>query len=108
MVSAIIKSHDGATHRVEANEGESLMQAALRHGIEGIVAECGGECSCATCHVYVDEQFIEKLPPPDAQELDLLDFVAAERKTNSRLSCQIEMNAQLDGMQVTLPETQVF
>jgi len=105
---AIFKTHDGAVHEVEANEGESLMQVALRNGIEGIVAECGGECACATCHVYVAAAFAGMLPPPDAVEEDMLDFVAAERKTNSRLSCQIKVVAELDGIEVTLPDRQVF
>ena len=108
MIAAVFKTLDGASHHVEASVGESLMQAALRNGIEGIVAECGGECACATCHVYVAERFVGMLPPPDSVEADMLDFVAAERKTNSRLSCQIKLVAQLDGIEVTLPEKQVF
>jgi ferredoxin, 2Fe-2S len=105
---AMLISNDGTVHRVEADEGEPLMRAALRHGVEGILAECGGECACATCHVYVSEDWYEALPPPDAVESELLDFVAAERKTTSRLSCQIKLVAQLDGMEVTLPDRQVF
>ena len=108
MPSAILKSPDGTIHRIEADEGESLMRAALRHGIEGIVAECGGECECATCHVYVDERFYAMVPAPSAAECELLDFVAAERKTTSRLSCQIKLGAVLDGIEVTLPDQQVF
>ena len=108
MIVAIFKTHDGAVREVVANEGESLMQVALRNGIEGIVAECGGECACATCHVYVAATFAGMLPPPDAVEQDMLDFVAAERKTNSRLSCQIKVVADLDGIEVTLPDRQLF
>ena len=108
MVDAVLISHDGTVHRIEGDDGEPLMRAALRHGVEGIVAECGGECACATCHVYVGEPWYDMLPAPDAVESDLLDFVAAERKTNSRLSCQIKLVAQLDGIEVTIPERQVF
>ena len=107
MPLAILKSADGAVHRIEGGENESLMRAALRHGIEGIVAECAGECACATCHVYVDERFYALLQPPSAAESELLDFVADERKTTSRLSCQIKLVAALDGIEVTLPERQV-
>ena len=107
MPRAILKSADGTVHRIEAAENESLMRAAVRHGIEGIVAECGGECACATCHVYVDERFYGMLQPPGATECELLDFVAAERKTTSRLSCQIKLVAAIDGIEVTLPDRQV-
>jgi 2Fe-2S ferredoxin len=107
MPRAILKAADGTVHRIEAAESESLMRAAVRHGIEGIVAECGGECACATCHVYVDERFYGMLQPPSATECELLDFVAAERKTTSRLSCQIRLVAKLDGIEVTLPDRQV-
>jgi len=108
MTVAIVKSPNGDLHRVEGREGESLMRAALRHGVEGIVAECGGECACATCHVYVDERFVDLLPPPDATESDLLDFVAAERKTTSRLSCQIKLVPSIDGIEIQVPDRQLF
>ena len=107
MPLAILRSADGTVHRIEAAANESLMRAAVRHGIEGIVAECGGECACATCHVYVDERFYAMLQPPGATECELLDFVAAERKTTSRLSCQIKLVAEIDGIEVTLPDRQV-
>ena len=108
MPVAVLTSHEGTVHRIEGDEGEPLMRAALRHGVAGIVAECGGECACATCHVYVGAHWLALLPPPDAVESDLLDFVAAERKTNSRLSCQIRLVAQIGGIEVTIPERQVF
>jgi len=106
MPRAMLKSADGTVHRIEAAENESLMRAAVRHGIEGIVAECGGECACATCHVYVDERFYGMLQPPGATECELLDFVAAERKTTSRLSCQIKLTPELDGLVVRVPAKQ--
>jgi len=108
LVAIVFHAADGSVDAVEGHEGESLMQAAVRNGIEGIVAECGGECACATCHVYVDERFLDTLPAPTVTEADLLDFVASERKTNSRLSCQIKLVAALDGIEVTLPEKQLF
>jgi 2Fe-2S ferredoxin len=91
---------------VDVTEGWSLMQAATAHGVEGIVGECGGSCACATCHCYVDEARLADLPPPSPGELDMLANVAAERRPNSRLSCQIKASAALEGLTVTLPETQ--
>jgi 2Fe-2S ferredoxin len=83
------------------------MENAIRHNVRGIDAECGGCCSCATCHVYVDEAFFDRLPPPDDLESGLLEVVAAERRPTSRLSCQIAMSAALDGLTVRLPQTQI-
>jgi 2Fe-2S ferredoxin len=91
---------------VNVTEGWSLMQAATAHGVDGIVGECGGSCACATCHCYVDEARLADLPAPSPAELDMLANVAAERRTNSRLSCQIKASAALEGLTVTLPETQ--
>jgi ferredoxin, 2Fe-2S len=98
---------DGSARTVEAKTGSSVMQEAIRHNVRGIDAECGGCCSCATCHVYVDEGFFDRLPPPDDVESGLLEVVAAERGPTSRLSCQIAMSAELDGLTVRMPETQV-
>ena len=98
---------DGSTRSVEAKPGASVMETAIRHNIRGIDAECGGSCSCATCHVYVAEDFLGKLDPPDDMENDLLDATASERAANSRLSCQITVTAALDGLTVRVPETQV-
>ena len=81
------------------------MQGAVNNSIEGIVAECGGNCSCATCHCYVDEAWIEKLPQMEGTEKELLACVN-EPKSNSRLSCQICINDELDGLIVNLPESQ--
>ncbi len=97
---------DGTVREVEAPAGTTVMEAAVDNDVEGIVAECGGACSCATCHVYVDEQWLEKLPPPDAQEDGMLDCVL-DRQPNSRLSCQIELGEQLDGLLVRVPESQI-
>ena len=90
---------------IELPVGWTLMQGATANGVEGIEAECGGACACATCHCYV-EHLAERLPAPSQTEEDMLASVAAERRPNSRLSCQIKVTEQLDGIVVRLPETQ--
>jgi 2Fe-2S ferredoxin len=97
---------DGRSESVDAEIGDSAMRAALTHGIDEIVAECGGNAVCATCHVHVDEAWLRKLEPMRADEDDLLDGTAAERLPNSRLSCQIKITAALDGLVLRLPERQ--
>ena len=82
------------------------MRGAIDNNLRGIDAECGGCLSCATCHVYVDERFLGLLEPASADEQELLNFVAAERRPGSRLSCQIPMTAALDGLTVRMPERQ--
>lgn len=91
---------------VDVTDGWSLMQGAQANGVEGIVAECGGSCACATCHCYVDEARLAELPPPSETEQAMLENVAAERRPTSRLSCQIKATPALDGLRLTLPETQ--
>ena len=98
---------NGASERVEAGDGESAMLAANKHGLDGIVAECGGNAMCATCHVYVDDAWLARLPPMADEEDALLDGTAAERRANSRLSCQIKLAAELDGLVLRLPERQI-
>jgi len=100
-------SHQGETYTVNVPVGTSVMEGAVKNGIDGIVAECGGACMCATCHVYVDPSFLEKLPPIGEEQEEMLGVTAAERKPNSRLSCQIEMKPELDGLIVRMPERQV-
>ncbi|MFM5931795.1 MAG: 2Fe-2S iron-sulfur cluster-binding protein [Novosphingobium sp.] len=85
----------------DVEEGLSLMEVAKAHGVDGIYGDCGGGCSCATCHVYVDADWFAKVGGPDDIELDMLDM-AAEPRENSRLSCQIKMTAELDGIEVTV------
>jgi 2Fe-2S ferredoxin len=97
---------DGSTESVKAESGNSAMRAALTHGLDGIVAECGGSAVCATCHVYVDAAWLAKLKPVGADEDELLDGTASERLPNSRLSCQIEMSNELDGLVLRLPARQ--
>ena len=98
---------NGASERVEAGDGESAMLAANKHGLDGIVAECGGNAMCATCHVYVDDAWLARLPPMTDEEDALLDGTAAERHANSRLSCQIKLAAELDGLVLRLPDRQI-
>lgn len=83
------------------------MQTAMQHNVEGIDAVCGGAMACATCHVYVDSAWFPKIPRPDSTETEMLGFVAAEQRATSRLSCQITMTEALDGLIVTMPDTQV-
>jgi 2Fe-2S ferredoxin len=97
---------DGSVSEVEAVSGDSIMETAIDNDIDGIIAECGGACSCATCHVYVDEAWLDKIPPPDALEDGMLDCVL-DRHPNSRLSCQIRLTDDLDGITVRIPESQI-
>lgn len=105
-VTAHLVDADGRSHTVTAREGTSLMRAALGAGIDGIAADCGGCLSCATCHVYVDADWLGRLPAPGADEQAMLEMTAAERTPASRLSCQITLVPGLDGLRVVLPATQ--
>ena len=96
---------NGTEHVVEADTGLSVMEAAIRNMVPGIDADCGGACACATCHVYVEEAWRAKTGKAEAMEESMLDF-AYEPKENSRLSCQITVTADLDGLVVRLPEFQ--
>jgi|SRR5689334_19904622 len=98
---------DGKSDRIETSEGESAMQAATRHGLDGILAECGGNAMCATCHVYVDESWLARLPAMGEAEDALLDGTASDRHPTSRLCCQLAITSDLDGLVVKLPERQV-
>lgn len=95
----------GAKRTVEADAGSTVMEAAIRNNIPGIEAECGGACACATCHVYVAEEWCAKVGEPSAMEEDMLDF-GYDVKANSRLSCQIKVTPELDGLVVTTPDKQ--
>lgn len=106
MIKIHLVGPDGSETTLEARTGESLMQAAVAANIDGIAADCGGMLTCATCHVYVREPFASRLPAPQADELGMLEFAAAERRPTSRLSCQIELTQELDGLAVELPATQ--
>jgi 2Fe-2S ferredoxin len=97
---------EGAHRELQVRPGQSLMQAAVAANMPGIEADCGGLMTCATCHVYVREPFASRLPEPSADELGMLDFTAAPRRANSRLSCQIQIDESLDGLAVDLPSSQ--
>jgi 2Fe-2S ferredoxin len=97
---------DGRAVTLEVASGRSLMSAAMEAGLEGIEAQCGGNLACATCHCYVQEPWLERLPPPADDERLMLANVAAERCDNSRLSCQLIMRPELDGLTVRFPERQ--
>lgn len=107
MPEIIYVGRDGIERRVEVPEGRSVMVGAIQNGVRGIEAECGGVLSCATCHVYVAPEWLDRLPPPGEDEEDMLANTAAERRPESRLSCQIEVKAALDGLRVRIPETQL-
>ena len=95
----------GKERQVEGKNGMTVMETAIKHNIPGIDADCGGACACATCHVYVDAAFMDKVGKPSAMEQSMLDF-AENVKENSRLSCQIKIRDDLDGLRVTTPESQ--
>lgn len=94
---------DGGVTELEVDNGYSVMEGAVNAGIDAIVAECGGACACATCHAYVDKAWLDKLPAMDDMEDAMLD-AAYERRDNSRLTCQIEVSDELDGLVVTVAE----
>ncbi len=106
MVSVTFIEHDGEQTEIDIEEGWTLMQAAVANGVDGMEAECGGACCCATCHCYIDEAFVDKLAEPAENEDGMLEEVVAERKPNSRLACQIKVTSDLEGMTVRLPEAQ--
>ena len=97
-------SADGESQTFEAERGTSVMQVAVSNGLDGILAECGGSAMCATCHVYVDPECLAALPAPDAVEDEMLNATAAERRCNSRLSCQLTVGDT--DLVVRLPQTQ--
>ncbi|MFG1346577.1 2Fe-2S iron-sulfur cluster-binding protein [Xanthobacter autotrophicus DSM 431] len=105
MVAITFIEFDGTSHTVEGLEGATAMETAVRNGVPGIVAECGGACACATCHVYVGEGWMDKVGPASEMEEGMLDF-ATDVRPNSRLSCQIKLTAALDGLVLHTPETQ--
>lgn len=98
--------HDGTEHSVDGEVGLSVMRAAIDNLVPGIDADCGGECSCATCHVYVDPAWMDTVGQPEDREESMLDL-NPEREANSRLSCQIPVREELDGLVVKVPEFQM-
>ena len=98
---------DGSREVLDVPVGTSVMRAAILNSVDGIVAECGGEMMCATCHVYVEEAQLSLTPVQSDDEKAMLEFTASERKPNSRLSCQLVVTPEMDGLVVYLPESQV-
>jgi 2Fe-2S ferredoxin len=105
MTKISIVAFDGTRFDVDAENGSTVMENAIRNSVPGIEAECGGACACATCHVYVDEAWVEKVGSPEPMEEDMLDF-AFDVRPNSRLSCQVKVRDELDGLVVHVPERQ--
>jgi ferredoxin, 2Fe-2S len=99
-------AHDGKQTALDVPVGTSVMQAAVLNGVDGIVAECGGSCMCATCHVYVRDDQLALCPEMEVGEDAMLDGTACPRRENSRLSCQLVVSPQMEGLVVTMPETQ--
>ena len=105
MAKITYKNLEGKQNIVEVENGLSVMEGAVQNEIPGIDADCGGSMACATCHVYVEEKWLDKLPKAEEAEIDMIDM-AFEPKKNSRLSCQILVSDELDGLTVTTPEKQ--
>lgn len=105
-MNAIFITPAGETLHVEVAEGDSLMHAATFAGVPGILGECGGSCSCATCHVFVEQPALEALEPMGTAEEEALEWTAEPRRHNSRLCCQLRMSAALDGITVRVADTQ--
>ena len=105
MTKITYTDQQGNSKTIEVENGLSVMEGAIQNDIPGIDADCGGSMACATCHVYVEEKWLNKLPKPEEGEIDMIDM-AFEPKKNSRLSCQLIVSDELDGLQVTTPEKQ--
>ncbi len=105
MPTIIYIDHEGTERPIEAKNGETVMETAIKNSIPGIEADCGGACACSTCHVYVDEAYMPKVGTPEEMEQSMLDF-AENVQDNSRLSCQITISDDLEGLRVTTPESQ--
>ena len=99
--------HNGTEHVVDVANGLTVMEGARDNGVPGIEADCGGACACSTCHVYVAEDWTDKLPAKEAMEADMLDFAWEPDPVRSRLTCQIKVTDALDGLVVTMPEKQI-
>ena len=105
MAKITYVDHEGNELVIDARNGETVMETAIKNSVPGIDADCGGACACATCHVYVDEAFMETVGTAEDMESSMLDF-AENLQPNSRLSCQIIVSDELDGLRVTTPESQ--
>ena len=105
MPRIVFTEPGGGRREINAPSGITLMEAARQHGVQGVVAQCGGACACATCHVYIDPSWLAKLEPREEMEEAMLE-IAWEPRDNSRLSCQIHITADLEGLPVTVPQRQ--
>ena len=105
MVKITLVDSSGKARVIEAEPGATVMETAIKHGVPGIEAECGGACACATCHVYVAEDWLSKTGSQSAMEESMLDF-AENVEPNSRLSCQIKVTDEIDGLVVRMPQSQ--
>ncbi len=105
MVTVKFIQPDGVEKIVEVEEGTNLMTAALENGVDGILGDCGGACSCATCHCYIDDEFFPKIPPAEDIEQSMIEF-ASEPKENSRLGCQVQVTEDVSGIVVRMPDSQ--
>lgn len=105
MVQITFVADDGQRTTIDAPNGESVMKAALNAGIDGIVGECGGNCACATCRVYLSDEWLAKLAPPETSEKEMVDYVGDDAP-NVRLSCQIPVSDKIDGIELQMPESQ--
>lgn len=106
MVKIVYVSADGTAHEIDVPSGQSLMEGARSAGISGITADCGGACACSTCHVYVDDDWVHRLPDPAQHEVDMLEFAWAPNPDRSRLTCQIKVAEMLEGLVLHVPERQ--
>ncbi|MBU2891028.1 2Fe-2S iron-sulfur cluster-binding protein [Celeribacter halophilus] len=107
MVKITYVEFDGTEHVVDVPVGRTVMEGARDNGVPGIDADCGGACACSTCHVYVAPEWVEKLPAMDDMEEDMLDFAYKPDPARSRLTCQIKVTEDIDGLVVNLPEKQI-
>ena len=107
MPKIIYRDHFGESKTINVDNGLSIMEGAIQNDIPGIDADCGGSMACATCHVYVDEKWFDKIPKAEDAEVDMIDM-AFEPKKNSRLSCQIIVSDELEGLEVITPEKQTW
>ena len=105
MTKITYKDHEGGSRTIEVENGLSVMEGAIQKDVPGIDADCGGSMACATCHVYVEEKWLNKLPKAEDAEVDMIDM-AFEPKKNSRLSCQLIVSDELNGLTVTTPSKQ--
>lgn len=98
--------NNGTQYEIDGSVGDSLMMVAVNSGVEAIIAECGGACACATCHCFIEPEWMKRVGGPNEMESPMLDMTASPRQKNSRLSCQINLSVEHDGMVVRLPEEQ--